>query len=82
MVLPEEGSLFNRKLSAILTEPQAGWLIPGKSTGWTLPMFGDVRKLPNFKEFTNNMGLVDYWRASGNWGEFCHPLGQDDFECH
>ncbi len=26
-------------------------------------------------------GLVDYWRTSGNWSQFCRPLGADDFEC-
>ena len=28
------------------------------------------------------VGLVDYYRASGNWGDFCKPVGEDDFECH
>jgi hypothetical protein len=28
-----------------------------------------------------DLGLVAYWRASGNWGEFCRPLGEDDFVC-
>jgi hypothetical protein len=23
----------------------------------------------------------DYWRASGEWGDFARPLGDDDFEC-
>jgi hypothetical protein len=26
--------------------------------------------------------FVDYFRASGNWGDFCKPVGKDDFECH
>jgi hypothetical protein len=25
--------------------------------------------------------LVDYWRSSGNWGDFCRPIGRNDFEC-
>ena len=28
------------------------------------------------------LGLVDYWRAVGDWGDFCKPVGDDDFECH
>lgn len=40
-----------------------------------------TRRLPAFKDFVREMGFVDYWRESGNWGEFCRPLGADDFEC-
>ena len=36
---------------------------------------------PRFKEIVRDLKLVDYWRASGNWGDFCHPVGTDDFEC-
>jgi TolB-like protein/DNA-binding winged helix-turn-helix (wHTH) protein len=41
----------------------------------------DTRRLPGFKDLVRDLGLVGYWRASGNWGEFCRPLGEDDFEC-
>jgi hypothetical protein len=37
---------------------------------------------PGFKLLARDLGLVDYWRATGNWGDFCKPLGTDDFECH
>ena len=26
-------------------------------------------------------GLVDYWRQTGEWGDVCRPVGDDDFEC-
>ncbi len=45
------------------------------------PVVKDMRRLPGFKNLVRDLGLVDYWRASGNWGEFCRPLGKDDFEC-
>ncbi len=45
------------------------------------PVFAKVRSLPAFKNFVRKLRLVDYWRATGDWGEFCHPLGADDFEC-
>ena len=50
---------------------------------WTVwrPIFKDMRRLPGFKQFVRDIGLVDYWRESGNWSDFCHPLGNDDFEC-
>jgi TolB-like protein len=46
------------------------------------PVEKAVRRLPQFKNFVRDLGLVDYWRASGKWGDFCHPLGQSDFECN
>ena len=36
------------------------------------PVFRDMRKLPAFKDFVRDIGLVDYWREFG-WGEFCKP---------
>lgn len=40
-----------------------------------------VRRLPGFKALLRDQGFVDYWRKSGNWGDFCKPVGADDFEC-
>jgi TolB-like protein/DNA-binding winged helix-turn-helix (wHTH) protein len=44
-------------------------------------ILSDTRRLPGFKDLVRDLGLVDYWRASGNWGQFCRPLGKDDFAC-
>jgi len=44
-------------------------------------IFRDVRRLPGFKDLLRGLGLVDYWQESGNWGDFCRPVGGDDFEC-
>jgi hypothetical protein len=44
------------------------------------PQFADMRKLPGFKDLVLEMGFVDYWREYG-WGEFCQPVGEDDFAC-
>jgi len=44
-------------------------------------VYAPTRQLPGFKDLVREAGLVDYWRASGNWGEFCRPVGDDDFEC-
>ena len=46
------------------------------------PINKDMRRLPGFKGLVINAKLVDYWRETGNWGEFCHPVGDDDFECN
>jgi TolB-like protein/tetratricopeptide (TPR) repeat protein len=44
------------------------------------PVFRDMRKLPAFKDFVREIGLVDYWHEFG-WSEFCKPVGDTDFEC-
>lgn len=41
-----------------------------------------MRKLPGFKDYVRSLGYVDYFRKTGNWNDFCHPVGDgDDFEC-
>ena len=44
-------------------------------------LLGGMRRLPEFKDFLRDIGLVDYWRQTGDWGDFCRPVGDDDFEC-
>jgi adenylate cyclase len=46
-----------------------------------LPIMQQVRRHPDFKTLLIDTGLVDYWRTTGNWCEFCRPVGDDDFEC-
>jgi hypothetical protein len=46
------------------------------------PVMRDLRRESGFKEQLRKLGLVDYWRGTGNWGDFCTPVGKDDFECH
>jgi serine/threonine protein kinase len=50
---------------------------------WVLwyPYKTGLRADPRFKDIMREIGLVDYWRQTGNWGDFCRPLGADDFEC-
>ena len=50
---------------------------------WTIwqPIHKGMRQIPEFKDLVRELGLVDYWRTSGNWGDFCRPVGDDDFEC-
>ncbi len=46
---------------------------------WARALSG-VRRTPEFKEIVRGLGLVDYWRRSGKWGDFARPVGDDDFE--
>jgi tetratricopeptide (TPR) repeat protein len=44
------------------------------------PLLAQARRLPGFKDFVRELGLVEYWREFG-WGDHCQPLGDTDFEC-
>jgi TolB-like protein len=44
------------------------------------PLFARVRKAEGFKQFARDVGLYDYWRKTGHWGDYARPLGDDDFE--
>lgn len=52
---------------------------PNLVTVWH-PLAAGARKLDAFKQFAREVGLYDYWRQSGHWGDFIRPLGDDDFE--
>jgi TolB-like protein len=42
----------------------------------------DTRRTAGFKALVRDLKLDAYWRSTGNWGDFCRPLGSDDFECN
>jgi TolB-like protein len=48
---------------------------------WIAPVSG-MRSHPRFKKLLIDSGLAEYFRATGNWGDFCKPVGATDFECH
>lgn len=45
------------------------------------PLLSEARKSLQFKGFAENTGLLEYWRTSGHWADFCRPVGEKDFEC-
>lgn len=47
---------------------------------WIEP-YSRLRSHPEFKRLLIEMGVVDYWRQTGKWGDGCRPVGADDFEC-
>ena len=54
----------------------------GVDEGLWFPSHTAFRQLPEFKDWMDEVGLVDYWRTTGNWADKGRPLeGSDDFEC-
>lgn len=71
------------RLVAVLGQPEIAldyWFGEMASPGIWDNMYTDMRKLPGFKELVKEKGLLEYWRTSGNWGDYCQPDGQD-FVC-
>lgn len=46
-----------------------------------MPSYSNLRAHPEFKKLLVEMGVVDYWRQTGKWGDGCKPVGADDFQC-
>ena len=55
---------------------------PGRSRIPTLfdPANASLRRDPRFMLVADRLGLVDYWRTSGHWPEFCAEPGQP-YDC-
>jgi TolB-like protein len=47
------------------------------------PGYSAARQHPGFKTLARNLGLVEFWRATGDWGDYCRPLegSEEEFEC-
>jgi TolB-like protein/tetratricopeptide (TPR) repeat protein len=44
------------------------------------PLVASLRREPGFKQLLEDLGLADYWRQTGAWGDFARPLGAGEFE--
>ena len=45
-----------------------------------MPVLSTARKDVRFRAIVRDLGLYDYWRKSGKWGDVARPVGDDDFE--
>lgn len=45
-----------------------------------VPVLQDMRRDPRFMRLAARIGLVDYWRASGHWPDFCADHGMP-YDC-
>ena len=45
------------------------------------PALRDVRRLPQFRTFVRDVGLLEYWKETGHWGEFCRLNDDEELLC-
>jgi TolB-like protein len=75
--LPAFAALFgDPELALAFMESSVG--VPNIDLG--LDLFSEVRRHPGFKLWVEQQGLLNYWRTTGNWADYCRPVN-DDFEC-
>jgi TolB-like protein len=71
-------------LDAALAAATQAQLAHGAPTSWLwFPCFAPVRRLPGFNDLLVQLRLPEYWRTTGEWGDFARPAGARarDFEC-
>lgn len=56
---------------SLVERPDAADLLGGDSYILFRPWLANVRRDPRFIAFGKRLGLVDYWRQSGHWPDFC-----------
>ena len=86
--MPGQGRVIMAGLAAYHGDPEFALVVMSEELKRSLvrlrrvwyPFFSDMRKLPGFKSFVDNLGLVAFWRTYG-WPDYCRPLRDDDFEC-
>ncbi len=75
---------YMARLVALMGQPEIAldyWFGEEASPAIWDQVFEDMRRLPDFNRLLQEKGLVDYWRATGNWGEYCIAAGGQDFVC-
>ncbi len=45
------------------------------------PVLADARKTDAFENLVSDLGFIDVWRESGDWGDFCRPSQSGEIVC-
>jgi tetratricopeptide (TPR) repeat protein len=72
------------RLVSIMGQPEISlnyWFGERASAAIWDKVYDDMRRLPDFNQLLQEKGMVDYWRETGDWGDFCVPAGGQDFVC-
>lgn len=66
-----------------LTLLRQEFLTPGFGAYFLLwhPVLKRVRRSDGFAELVNGLGMVNAWRSTGHWGDFCRPGPDDTVSC-
>jgi TolB-like protein/DNA-binding winged helix-turn-helix (wHTH) protein len=75
--------LHDPELSLQAGHDAAALRVSFETWAWSIwrPVMKDVRRQPGFKTLLLELHIPEYWRATGEWGDFCRPLAGNDFEC-
>jgi hypothetical protein len=46
------------------------------------PVLVETRRTDAFEDLVTDLGFVEIWRESGDWGDFCQPISPDEIACH
>lgn len=46
------------------------------------PAMAEARKSDAFEKLVTDLGLVQVWRESGDWGDYCRPVSATEISCH
>jgi DNA-binding winged helix-turn-helix (wHTH) protein/TolB-like protein len=46
------------------------------------PAMAEARKTDAFEKLVTDIGLVQVWRESGDWGDYCRPVSASEISCH
>lgn len=72
----DDTALANRLLrQAFLNEGWGGYFLIWHD------VLSETRRTPGFKAFLTELGFVDLFRSTGEWNDYCRPVGASDFEC-
>ena len=52
-----------------------------RMTFFWMPQLASMRRLPEFKAYLREVGMVAYWQEFG-WPPFCKQAGALDFDCN
>ena len=77
MLLAMLGDLDGAFAQAQLYKP----LAPNAPPFLFLPTTAAMRSDPRFMPLARNLGLIDYWRSTGQWPDFCNEPDLP-YDCH
>ena len=75
--------LFRSRTALAVELLRDAFLGVGYAGFWRIwhPALRNARRTDAFEQFVRDLGLVELWRHTGRWGDYCRPGGAGDLEC-